>query len=112
MWLVPVSVLHDSVCYDTLPVGVEDRRGTVPRPAALRALGLTSGRLELTLEHAARISVRLFSTDGRMLSVLAQGEMLAGRHELAMPARLAAGTYIVRAEADGETMTAKAIVHN
>jgi hypothetical protein len=97
MRLVPVQVMCDSVCYeDTLPQGIEEPGKPAPGRLSLR---VTEGMVELNLVAATRAVVSLYSADGRRVVVLATGELGAGRHELALPAGMSAGTYIVRADA-------------
>jgi len=105
----PVSVAFDSICFDTVGLGI--RQGTDRPRGAGRELELRvlSGRVELTLARDAEVAVRAFATDGRLVATLADGCFAAGRHELSLNCRLAPGAYVVQAAAGTLSTSAKII---
>ncbi len=63
------------------------------------------------LAEAGAVHVAVYDLRGREVALLASGERAAGRHEVALAAsRLAAGTYVVRLEADGQTQSQRVTV--
>jgi len=115
MRLVPVVVRHDSVCYDTTSMGAEemnhDQTWTMQRNGGELGLRVVRGMVELNIVRSGQLSVELLSISGRQVATLAQGDFTAGRHELGLPLNLAAGLYLVRAQAEGTAATTKAIIY-
>ena len=58
-----------------------------------------SARVSFVLPEPGIARVRVVDVLGREVAVLADGERAAGRHTVALPARLAAGVYVVTVEA-------------
>ncbi|MBM3315244.1 hypothetical protein FJY71_05320 [candidate division WOR-3 bacterium] len=109
MPVVEVEVRCDSACYDTGNTGTrEGRTGPRPhaQPVALRSAGT---RLEMNLRTSMDVTVALYAADGRQVGVMLRGVVAAGRHELTLPANLAAGTYVVRASAADGCASAKVV---
>lgn len=105
---LPWEVAFDSMCYDTMPSGV---RGTRPGTGPARGFRVEAapGRVALVLGRDARVAVRVFSPDGRMVASLADRQFGAGRHELALGHGLAPGAYVIRASSGNETVSVKAV---
>ncbi len=94
-----------------------------PAPAGKLALSLASAnparsgaRLGCTLPRAARVRLEILDVSGRLVRVVADATLPAGRNALAWDLRDAAGSpvapglYLARAVADGATATARVIV--
>jgi hypothetical protein len=111
MRLVPVTVRHDSVCYDTASMGAKEMTTDQVRMTNRDGLGMKvlRGKVELTLARTGRVAVHVFAADGRRAATLADREFGEGRHELALPLSLPAGTYLVRAETERTAVSAKAV---
>lgn len=76
-----------------------------PNPVAGRA------SLDLTLDRAMNVVVRLFDVTGREVATLAEGSYTAGRTPLTVDARsLAPGVYVLRVEADGQAVSRRLTV--
>ncbi len=114
MKLVQVAIKHDSVCYDTTQSSIEETMNdeamheTTMNDERL-SLRATRFGVELNLSAGKRVSVSLFSADGRQLTVLANREFAAGAHLLGVPVDLPCGTYLVRAEAGNRVASAKVV---
>lgn len=105
--LVPTEVRVDSACFDTSHIGVREAPGRAALPAALR---VTRGRVWLVVERAGDVRVEVFAPDGRRAGLLFAGRLGAGRHELGLPAGLAAGPWFVRAAGADWNFTAKVVL--
>jgi hypothetical protein len=82
----------------------------VPNPFQKRAT------IRLTISHASRASVDIYSVTGRHVRRLHDGTLLAGQHELSWDgrddshARLAPGCYFVRLATDERTVSRKVVL--
>jgi hypothetical protein len=91
-----------------------------PGPDAVVAMALWGGvpnpfwgstRIRYALPAARHVRLEVFDLGGRRCRVLAQGELAAGRHEVAWDGRddagrkLSAGVYVIRLMAGSEVMT-------
>ncbi|HLF64382.1 MAG TPA: DUF4331 family protein [Saprospiraceae bacterium] len=60
-------------------------------------------QLSYAVTSPANIAVRVFASDGQLISTLSDGQREEGRHDLSWDASdLPSGTYIIRVEADGK----------
>ena len=90
--------------------GPEGGLGTVlepiyPNPATDRA------SVGYRLPRPATVRVTVYDLHGRELAVLAEGPRASGPHTAALDTtRLAAGTYLVRLEAEGHVQTQRVTV--
>ena len=77
-----------------------------PNPAT------TAGRIDLTLDRAMMVSVRVYDVTGRQVATLVDGrEVGAGTTTLSLDtARLASGVYVLRVEADGQVASRRLTV--
>jgi L-ascorbate metabolism protein UlaG (beta-lactamase superfamily) len=69
-------------------------------------------RLAVDLKKEGRMNVSVFTSAGRRVASLADGRFSAGSHEFCLDAGrigIPSGAYIVRASADGEVRTLKAV---
>jgi L-ascorbate metabolism protein UlaG (beta-lactamase superfamily) len=69
-------------------------------------------RLAVDLKKEGRMNVSVFTSAGRRVAGLADGRFSAGSHEFCLDAGrigIPSGAYIVRASADGEVRTLKAV---
>jgi 3',5'-cyclic AMP phosphodiesterase CpdA len=107
--LVLSGVRVDGTGFDTLRLGMPPtglaEQGTA-RGTCLRARG---GAAELELARAGRFRIAAYDVCGSRVALLALGELAVGRHEFRLPTGLARGTYIVRADGNGWSESAKVI---
>lgn len=76
-----------------------------PNPLAMRAA------LAFTLPASGEVRLEVFDLLGRRAAVLVDGRLEAGRHTAQLDAApLAAGTYVVRLQAGGETVATRATI--
>ncbi len=104
-----VDVMFDSICFDTVGMGIEQEPES-PRQAG-NGIGLraVSGHVELTLARDAEVAVRVYAADGRSVATLAEGRFVAGQHSIALTGRMARGAYLVQASSGSETTTLKLV---
>jgi hypothetical protein len=99
------------------PIGVSDP-GPVPRlaPGLITVVpNPTRGGAELTFELAAgaRARIGVYTAGGRLVRLVGERWLAAGRHRLAWDGRdrtgspVAAGIYLVRLDVDGRSLTSK-----
>jgi hypothetical protein len=85
--------------------GARALSAVVPNPAAAAAA------FTLTLDRAQAVTVAVYDALGRRVALLAEGELAAGPHALALDAApLAPGAYVVRASGDGFALTRRLTV--
>jgi hypothetical protein len=85
-----------------VPVGPRTM-GATGHAAAPRA-AYADGMVRIRLYAGGRVSLRLFSTTGRLVMRLAQGRTLgAGTHSFAVPEMLTKGTYLLETAINGAT---------
>lgn len=72
----------------------------------------SAGRIDLTLDRAMTVAVRVYDVTGRQVATLVDGrQVAAGTTTLDIDtARLAAGVYVLRVEADGQVATRRMTV--
>lgn len=72
----------------------------------------TAGRIDLTLDRAMTVAVRVYDVTGRQVATLVDGrQVAAGTTTLDIDtARLAAGVYVLRVEADGQVASRRMTV--
>ena len=77
-----------------------------PNPAT------TAGRINLTLDRAMTVAVRVYDVTGRQVATLAEGRQIgAGTTTLDLDtSRLASGVYVLRIEADGQVASRRLTV--
>ena len=92
---------------------------TVARGPAASEIGLamtganpTAGpvAMDLTVDQARDVRVAVYDAIGRRVAVLHDGPLAAGTHPVAGRLDVAAGAYVVRAEADGATVARRLTV--
>jgi hypothetical protein len=94
------------------PVGVADEQAVSGVELSLAGGNPSSGdtRIGLALPHGTHTRVVVFDIAGRVVREVFDGWQTAGRHELTWDgrnnagARVAAGIYVVRAEAEGRRL--------
>ena len=78
---------------------------TYPNPAAGRA------SVNLTLDRAMDVTVRLYDLTGRQIATLVDGQLAAGQTPVAVDAQaLPAGVYVLRVAADGQVVSRRLTV--
>jgi hypothetical protein len=104
-------VLHVEWVNGTIPVGVGDEptlafalHGVRPCPARGPL------QVDFTLPRAGHTAVELLDVAGRRIASRQLGVMAAGRHQVELRERLAAGLYLVRVAHEGAMRSAKAVV--
>lgn len=107
------AVASGGVAGDVMAVGITDGpsiAGLVigaayPNPVAGRAT------LDLTLDRAMGVTVRLFDVTGRQVASLVEGNLTAGRTPVSVDASgLSAGIYVLRVEAAGQVVSRRVTV--
>ncbi len=106
IFLVPVDVRHDSVCYVETGLDEHDtERGNVG--FVLRGSGRN---VELTLARPTMVEIQVFTTDGRQVARIAPREYAAGKQLVSIPGYALAGAYVARAIGGGQVASTKIVM--
>ncbi len=107
MFLEPVEVRYAPIC--TIPTGTNEDAHLPKVQGRLLDLRVLGDRIELALAMEVDVEVKVFAVDGRLRALLAHKRFKPGRHQLALPAGMAVGVYLVQASAAGRSVSAKVV---
>jgi hypothetical protein len=106
-------------------LNVSDTPSSLPAEPALISLGLSPAypnpfnpttRIEFVLPGETAMRLAIHDAGGRLVRLLAEGSLTAGRHAIDWDGKdgqgraLAAGVYLCRLEAGGQTCSAKLVM--
>jgi len=102
------------ILFQIAQVGIEENKTEIPKKLALNVTPNPvhgHAALTYTLPNAGNVSMRLFSTDGRLVRDLAHGSKEAGVYTVNVnTSELASGTYFVVLETAGKTISNTMVV--
>jgi hypothetical protein len=114
MWAYGASSARATRIYFQMATGIEENKTEIPKKLALNVTpNPVHGHMALTykLPNAGNVSMKLFSTDGRLVRDLEHGAKQAGVYTVnANTSDLASGTYFVVLEAAGNTISNMVVV--